>query len=1421
MTNGQELTDGTDAQDVCDYEEANQVIANVTANWNDVDCDGDGVPNGQEITDGTAPQNPCEFNIASITLVQSSTWNDMDCDGDGVTNGDEVTDGTDVNEVCDYNPVNQVVANVTADWNNADCDGDGVINGQEVMDGTNPNDPCEYDDTNVTVATSAAWDAMDCDNDGLTNGEEITGGSNPLDICDPLSPILNPTATYTLNADCSPSGLQLEAGINVQLGQITSIEWTGPNGWTAFIENPVIANVTENYNGNYVVNVTDENGCTASAVIDVQGILNSVAFPQITGDGSVCTGEEIILSIPQYQGSSSVIYNWTYPGTGANISGLGTNEITINPILNENEGDYTVEVIVDNNCVLQSNPYPVVVHEVPVVAVTNDATECILPQTDLNLTSTITGGSGTYEVLWTGPNGFTSSNMNVVLPNATSSTSGTYTITVTDLNGCSVAVSTVVDVTVTPETPILTVADNTLCFDDILALETQAYNGADVNYTWVFNGAIPTTYTTTIPSLTILDVDITHQGVYSVYVTVDGCTSLISAAKYISITPQPAMPIVVANIDVCEGGDIILTTSTDAQHYEWTGPNGFTSNLKTPNVIVNASSLNGGEYVLVVDYDGCVSEPATVTVSVEDLPQVPILQMSNSLCEGEEIVLTAIGNAAASYQWISPSNTVNGYFGNLSDPNNVIWTAGNTTVISPITHPQFYESGTWSVRAISANGCVSELSVGQQLSINEVPFPPIANNNGPKCVAEPVQLFADPVPNANYRWHDGDPYASPAGTIISTEKDPIISGLPAGIHEFYLTVQVSGCEPTVAAKTEVEIIAKPVVNFISNTGPYCAGSAIQLNAPTMADATYLWTGPNGFSSFIEDPVISDADGLDEGVYTLVVTTQTALCASEAMTTNVFVTPIPETPTVANNGPACEGENLQLFGSDVPVGNDVIYQWTGPNGYVSNFQNPIIPNLSTTDEGNYILEVTVNGCTSLASASTIVAMNNIPQVPVAENNTTISSPACEGGGIELEAEFIQGATYQWYGPNGYESTEYNPIVTDANSTDEGEYTVFVTINGCTSEAGTTNAFVQMTPEVPIATNSGPVCIGEDLILSVTNTDASATYIWYDSLTNEFIGNGNLVTLTNANASTAGTFYVIATINGCESDVEEILPSGEDAYAEVVIDLPSPDEAYAGEDQVVCENMADINASPVTIWNGGWTMMNNQSDVEIINPNEQSTLANELEVGNNIFLWSITSGACGITSQDTMTVTYQIDPETEDDDYEAVINTRLTENIMSNDIPNTDSFLISIVTNVSNGELTLNSDGTMEYTPSQGFVGTDQFTYIVCNAHCLDKCSESTVTIEVGRDTECVIPEVMTPNNDGLNDAFIVPCLDNYDENVLGIYNRWGDEVYHDEDYKNDWAGTFKGEHLPVGTYYYVLKINDGNNTVKKGYLFIQR
>ncbi|MBK8602838.1 MAG: gliding motility-associated C-terminal domain-containing protein [Saprospiraceae bacterium] len=67
----------------------------------------------------------------------------------------------------------------------------------------------------------------------------------------------------------------------------------------------------------------------------------------------------------------------------------------------------------------------------------------------------------------------------------------------------------------------------------------------------------------------------------------------------------------------------------------------------------------------------------------------------------------------------------------------------------------------------------------------------------------------------------------------------------------------------------------------------------------------------------------------------------------------------------------------------------------------------------------------------------------------------------------------------------------------------------------------------------------------------------------------------------------------------------------------------------------------------------------------------------------------------------------------------------------------------------------------------------------------------------------VTNIITPNNDGLNDVLRFNSQQIIKESELWIYNRWGSRIYHTKDYKNDWSG----ERFPGGTYYYVLKIND--------------
>lgn len=83
---------------------------------------------------------------------------------------------------------------------------------------------------------------------------------------------------------------------------------------------------------------------------------------------------------------------------------------------------------------------------------------------------------------------------------------------------------------------------------------------------------------------------------------------------------------------------------------------------------------------------------------------------------------------------------------------------------------------------------------------------------------------------------------------------------------------------------------------------------------------------------------------------------------------------------------------------------------------------------------------------------------------------------------------------------------------------------------------------------------------------------------------------------------------------------------------------------------------------------------------------------------------------------------------------------------------------------------------------------------------------------------VIPTVFTPNDDGKNDTFVIPGIEDY-ENEVTILNRWGGTIYTAKGYKNDW----KGEGLNEGTYYYVIKIkpNAGRWEALTGYITLLR
>ena len=148
----------------------------------------------------------------------------------------------------------------------------------------------------------------------------------------------------------------------------------------------------------------------------------------------------------------------------------------------------------------------------------------------------------------------------------------------------------------------------------------------------------------------------------------------------------------------------------------------------------------------------------------------------------------------------------------------------------------------------------------------------------------------------------------------------------------------------------------------------------------------------------------------------------------------------------SNSPLCVGSSLNL---SAPSGGSS-YSWTGPNGFSSTQQNPVVSKVQVTANGIYTVKRTLFIATCTATVSVVI--NAKPVVSALSN-----SPVCAGASIGLSA--TGGDNYSWAGPSGFSSTLSNPTRTNADTMMEGVYTVIVTsTNICTTTATTSIAIV---------------------------------------------------------------------------------------------------------------------------------------------------------------------------------------------------------------------------------------------------------------------------------------------------------------------------------------------------------------------------
>ncbi|MGM9477963.1 Calx-beta domain-containing protein, partial [Pedobacter sp. GSP4] len=198
----------------------------------------------------------------------------------------------------------------------------------------------------------------------------------------------------------------------------------------------------------------------------------------------------------------------------------------------------------------------------------------------------------------------------------------------------------------------------------------------------------------------------------------------------------------------------------------------------------------------------------------------------------------------------------------------------------------------------------------------------------------------------------------------------------------------------------------------------------------------------------------------------------------------------------------------------------------------------------------------------------------------------------------------------------------------------------------------------------------------------------------------------------------------------------------------------------------------------------------------------------------------SGTAETNNTPTVT-TFPKSPRAIDDKGQTVANAPIVINILANDDPGNstlDKLTVEIVGQPKHGKVLVNSDGTVTYTPDPGYVGDDEFTYRVKDAYGY-YTNVAAVTL-TSNFTGITIPNLFTPNGDGINDTFEIIGLNQFQATELQIVNRWGNEVFHAKGYQNNWTG----EGLNEGTYYYLLRVKKANSDefeVYKGYITLIR
>lgn len=835
----------------------------------------------------------------------------------------------------------------------------------------------------------------------------------------------------------------------------------------------------------------------------------------------------------------------------------------------------------------------------------------------------------------------------------------------------------------------------------------------------------------------------------------------------------------------CAGNNTNITAN-GATSYVWSPSTGLSS---TTSATVNATPTSSTSYKVVGTLGTCV-DSTIVNINVTPGPIISITTVDSILCIGNSALLTASGGTT--YTW-TPSSTLSS-------------STGSSVTATPSGSTTYTVTGTTS----GCSGTASKI-----ITVNPLPIVTIGSNT-PVCSGANINLTSSG--GVSYQWSGPNGYTS-------SDQNPTILNSTATHNGVYIVTVTSSSGCTATAQTTMVVNSTPNILVSSNT-PICEN--VSLNLTSSGGSGYQWSGPNGFSSTNQNPVISSSSVLASGTYTVTVT-GTGGCTSTAQTT-VLVNPRPNA-TASSNSPVCENTPLNLNSSG---GSG--YSWSGPIAIPnSTSATPTINSPTISGSGLYTVTVTgVGGCTS--SATTTVVVNPKPIVTVSPSSlqiclgrdtvlnaygantyfwtptinlsnttglsttvtptsnivytvhgssngcvdsasvtiTVISNPSivvtpssisiCPGENATLVAS--GGINYLWSPSNSLSSSSGNQVTATPTSTTT--YSVTGTTSGCSGVASVT-VNVKPLPQLTYTPSNPAICIRDSLTLSVSGAD---TYTWSPDSSLSIISNSAVT----AHPSSSTNYLLVGTLNGCKDSIQ--IPF-------VVNSLPHMcvyAEPFQGcEPLTTSFSISSISTITSYSWDLGNGTISNS-------PTPSATYSNAGQYPVTVSITDI-NGCQNVNPLLLITVYPKPIVDFTMSQQEVYIQQEVSFTSSYNQTGT------QYLWDFGDG----NSANENNAVVLHGFSASNIFNVVhtvVTQYGCRNSAAhEIKVIVKID------IPNIFTPNGDGYNDTFVIEGLQYLENAEIIVYNRWGRKVFQSDNYKGDWNG---GD-LADGIYYYVLNL----------------